>query len=115
VWCGFSLWLPGDYYVFFHEEAAGIDHDPIGYQRLSPIRPHSSLLSTFLLSISSLSSSFLLQINNSENKLETKFKIIRKLLNIKKSPLHTDKTILKYDNEIIAPTFSIGWKPSHTK
>ena len=30
--------------------------------------------------------------------MKTKFKIIRKLLNIKKNPVHTDKTILKYDN-----------------
>ena len=29
--------------------------------------------------------------------MKTKFKIIRKLLNIKKNPVHTDKTILKYD------------------
>ena len=43
VWCGFSLLSPGDYYIFFHKEVAGIDHDPICYQRLSLIRFHSSL------------------------------------------------------------------------
>jgi hypothetical protein len=32
--------------------------------------------------------------------LETKFKIIRKLLNIKKNSVHTDKTILKYDTVV---------------
>ena len=32
--------------------------------------------------------------------MKTKFKIIRKLLNIKKNPVHTDKTILKYDTEL---------------
>ena len=30
--------------------------------------------------------------------MKTKLKIIRKLSNIKKNPVHTDKTILRYDN-----------------